>query len=181
MESVRGQLLIAGPGLLDPNFWRTVVLIVEHTDEGAFGLVLNRPSETSVGEAVQELEELVDPEDPLFIGGPVQPSSVIVLGRFEDPSDAALMAFEDVGVMGGGGSIEERSVGMLAGRAFVGHAGWGPGQLEAELERGDWILDPARLSDAFDSDPGDLWSRVLTRKGGSYMLVARMPPDPTVN
>ena len=86
MESVRGQLLLAGPGLLDPNFWRTVVLIVEHTEDGAFGLVLNRPSETSVGEAVQELEELVDLEEPLFIGGPVQPSSVIVLGRFEDPS-----------------------------------------------------------------------------------------------
>jgi putative transcriptional regulator len=130
---------------------------------------------------VQELEELVDPEDPLFIGGPVQPSSVIVLGRFEDPSDAALVAFDDVGVMGGGGSVEERSVGMLAGRAFVGHAGWGPGQLEAELERGDWILEPAQRSDAFDSDPSELWSRVLTRKGGSYMLVARMPPDPTVN
>jgi putative transcriptional regulator len=181
MESVRGQLLIAGPGLLDPNFWRTVVLIVEHTDEGAFGLVLNRPSETSVGEAVQELEELVDPEDPLFIGGPVQPSSVIVLGRFEDPSDAALVAFDDVGVMGGGGSVEERSVGMLAGRAFVGHAGWGPGQLDSELERGDWILEPARVEDAFGTDPDRLWSTVLTRKGGSYALVARMPADPSMN
>jgi putative transcriptional regulator len=175
MDSVRGQLLIAGPGLLDPNFWRTVVLIVEHTDEGAFGLVLNRPSETSVGGAVQELEELVDSDDPLFIGGPVQPSSVIVLGRFEDPSDAALVAFDDVGVLGGGPSIEQ------AGRAYVGHAGWGAGQLDSELERGDWILDPARLADPFDPDPRELWSRVLTRKGGSYALVARMPPDPSVN
>jgi putative transcriptional regulator len=181
MESVRGQLLIAGPGLLDPNFWRTVVLIVEHTDEGAFGLVLNRPSETSVGDAVQELEELVDPGEPLFIGGPVQPSSVIVVGRFEDPSDAALLAFDDVGVLGGGPSMEERSAGLLAGRAYVGHAGWGESQLDSELERGDWILEPARLEDAFDPDPRELWSRVLTRKGGSYALVARMPPDPSLN
>jgi putative transcriptional regulator len=181
MESVRGQLLIAGPGLLDSNFWRTVVLIVEHTDEGAFGLILNRPSETSVGEAVQELDELVDPGDPLFIGGPVQRSSVIVLGRFEDPSDAALVAFDDVGVLGGGPSIEQRSAGLLAGRAYVGHAGWGAGQLDSELERGDWIVEPARLRDAFDPDPRELWSRVLTRKGGSYALVARMPADPSAN
>jgi putative transcriptional regulator len=181
MESVRGQLLIAGPALMDHNFWRTVVLVVEHSEEGAFGLVLNRPSETNVGEAVQELEELVDPGEPLFIGGPVQPSSVIVLGRFEDPSDAALLAFDDVGVLGGGRSIEERSAGLLAGRAFVGHAGWGAGQLDSELERGDWILEPARLQDAFDPDPRELWSRVLTRKGGSFALVARMPPDPSWN
>jgi putative transcriptional regulator len=82
VESAGGQLLIAGPSLIDPNFWRTVVLIVEHSEEGAFGLVLNRPSETLVGEAVPEIEELVDPDEPLYIGGPVQPSGVVVLGRF---------------------------------------------------------------------------------------------------
>ena len=69
MDSARGQLLVAGPALLDPNFWRTVVLVIEHTDEGALGLVLNRPSETTVGEAVSQLDELVDPADQLFIGG----------------------------------------------------------------------------------------------------------------
>src|SRR5438270_1735826 len=100
MDSVRGQLLIAGPGLVDPNFWRTVVLVVEHTEEGALGLVLNRPSETLVGEAVPEIEELIDPGEQLFIGGPVQPSAVIVLAEFEDPTDAALLAFGDVGVLG---------------------------------------------------------------------------------
>src|SRR5437588_10396422 len=100
MESVRGQLLVAGPGLLDPNFWRTVVLIVEHTEDGALGLVLNRRSETTVGEAVPQLEELVDSEEGLFIGGPVQPSAVIVLAEFEDSGDAALIAFDDIGVLG---------------------------------------------------------------------------------
>jgi putative transcriptional regulator len=181
MDSARGQLLIAGPSLLDPNFWRTVVLVIEHTDEGALGLVLNRPSETTVGDAVPQLEELVDLEDQLFIGGPVQPSSVIVLAEFEDPGDAALIAFDDVGVLGAGGSLEEVSAGVRKGRAFVGHAGWGPGQLDAELERGDWILEPAKLQDAFATDPSELWTDVLTRKGGSYALIARMPPDPSVN
>lgn len=172
---------MAGPGLVDPNFWRTVVLIVEHTDEGALGLVLNRPSETSVGEAVPQLAELLDPGERLFIGGPVQPSAVIVLARFEDPTDAALLAFDDVGVLGTGSEPEELSVGVRAGRAFLGHAGWGPGQLDDELERGDWILEPARLEDAFGDEAPALWSEVLTRKGGSYALVARMPADPSMN
>ena len=130
MDSARGQLLLAGPGLVDPNFWRTVVLIVEHSDEGAFGLVLNRPSETTVGDAVPEIEELVDPDEPLYIGGPVQPSGVVVLGQFEDPSDGVLLAFDDVGVLGTGPAPEERTLGLRSGRAFVGHAGWGSGQLD---------------------------------------------------
>ncbi len=181
MDSARGQLLIAGPSLLDPNFWRTVVLIIEHSDEGALGLVLNRPSETTVGDAVPQLVELVDGEEDLFIGGPVQPSSVIVLCEFEDPSDAALLSFDDIGVLGTGDAPEDLTVGVREARAFVGHAGWGPGQLDAELERGDWILEPARRSDAFCETPGELWTEVLTRKGGSYALVARMPPDPSLN
>jgi len=181
MDSVRGQLLVAGPALLDPNFWRTVVLIVEHNEEGALGLVLNRPSETSVGDAVPQLAELLDPAQDLFIGGPVQPSAVIVLAEFEDPTDAALIAFDDVGVLGTGPSEEQLSAGIRAGRAFLGHAGWGPGQLDGELERGDWILEPAKLEDAFSSEARGLWSDVLTRKGGSYALVARMPADPSMN
>lgn len=180
MESTRGQLLIAGPGLLDPNFWRTVVLIVEHSEEGALGLVLNRRSETTVGEAVSQLEQLLELDDPLYIGGPVQPSALIVLGEFEQPSDAALLAFADVGVLASG-APEDSPPELRRGRAFVGHAGWGPGQLDAEIERGDWITEPARPEDAFTSDPGELWEAVLTRKGGSYALVARMPPDPSVN
>lgn len=179
MDSTRGQLLIAGPRLVDPNFWRAVVLIVEHSDEGALGLVLNRPSETTVGEAVSELESL-EMDDPLYIGGPVQPSALIVLAQFETPAEAALIAFDDIGVLASG-APGDPSVGVRQGRAFVGHAGWGPGQLDSELERGDWIAEPARRQDAFTSTPADLWESVLTRKGGSFALVARMPPDPSVN
>lgn len=180
VDSARGQLLIAGPGLLDPNFWRTVVLIVEHSDEGALGLVLNRPSETTVGEAVSELERLLDLDDPLYVGGPVQPSALIVLAEFDTPTEAALIAFDDVGVLANGAQ-EDPALSVRRGRAFVGHAGWGPGQLDDEVERGDWILEPAIRDDAFSGAPLDLWSTVLTRKGGSYALVARMPPDPSVN
>jgi putative transcriptional regulator len=181
MDSLRGQLLVAGPTLLDQNFWRTVVLVVEHTDEGALGLVLNRPSETSVGEAVPQLEELLDPAERLYIGGPVQPSAVIVLAEFEDSTDAALLAFGDVGVLGTGSDDNDAPAGVRSGRAFLGHAGWGPGQLDGEVERGDWILEPAKHKDAFSADAPRLWSEVLTRKGGSYALLARMPADPSMN
>ncbi|MGH2870944.1 MAG: YqgE/AlgH family protein [Solirubrobacteraceae bacterium] len=178
MESAQGQLLIAGPGLLDPNFWRTVVLIVEHSEDGALGLVLNRPSETSVQEAVAEPAQLPDLDDPLYVGGPVQPSALIVLAQFHSRDDAALIAFDDVGVLPAGDGAPAP---VRRGRAFAGHAGWSAGQLDSELERGDWILEPARHDDAFTSEPLQLWESVLTRKGGSYALVARMPADPSVN
>jgi putative transcriptional regulator len=180
-DSTRGQLLVAGPGLLDPNFRRTVVLVVEHSEDGALGLVLNRPSDTTVSEAVPQLEELVELDERLFIGGPVERSAVIVLAEFEDAARAALIAFEDVGVLSTGSSPEVAIAGVRRGRAFVGHSGWGPGQLDSELERGDWILEPAQREDAFSASALDLWTTVLTRKGGSYALVARMPADPSVN
>jgi putative transcriptional regulator len=180
MTLTRGQLLIAGPALLDPNFRRTVVLVIEHSDDGALGLVLNRSSESTVGEVAPELEPVVDPESLIFVGGPVQPSGVIILARFEDPDDSALVSFEDVGVLRADNSLEDPPT-LLGARAFAGHSGWGPGQLDAELEQGDWILEPATAGDAFCADPDVLWSEVLARKGGSYALVARMPPDPSVN
>jgi putative transcriptional regulator len=180
MESTRGQLLIAGPTLRDPNFWRTVVLVVEHSEAGALGLVLNRPSESKVGEAVPQLAELAEHDDVL-VGGPVGQSGVIVLADFEDPEDAAMIAFDNVGVVGGGRSDDEIGVGLRQARVFAGHSGWGPGQLDFELERGDWILEPAQYDDAFTDDPDELWSSVLSRKGGSYALIARMPEDPSMN
>jgi putative transcriptional regulator len=180
VEPVSGQLLIAGPTLLDPNFQRTVVLMIEHGPEGALGLVLNRTSESTVGEAVSELEGLLEPDSPVFVGGPVQPSGLIVLARFLEPDAAALLSFGDVGILRAEASLGDPPD-LLATRAFAGHAGWGPGQLDYEVERGDWILEPASVDDAFTEDPDGLWSDVLARKGGSYALVARMPLDPSVN
>ncbi len=181
VDCVRGQLLIAGPGVQDPSFWRTVVLVIEHSARGALGLVLNRPSDTLVSEAVPELVSLADPGDQILVGGPVGQSSVIVLADFEDPGEAALIAFDSVGVLAGGGTAALAGVTLRRTRVFAGHSGWGPGQLDGELERGDWILEPARHGDAFAERPSELWSAVLSRKGGSYALVARMPNDPSQN
>jgi putative transcriptional regulator len=181
MESLRGQLLIAGPTLVDPNFSRTVVLVLEHSDEGAMGLVLNRPVDATVEEAAPELDGVVNGDEPIFQGGPVQPSGVIVLAEFADPEDAAMLVVGHVGPLAASADLEAVQVVDGRARAFAGHAGWGAGQLEDELEREDWFVEPALVDDAFVADPEVLWAAVLERKGGRYALVARMPEDPRVN
>ena len=146
MDSVRGQLLIAGPALLDPNFWRTVVLVVEHNDEARSGWCsTGRRKRGRRGRPAAR--ELLDPTERLFIGGPVQPSAVIVLAEFEEPTDAALLAFDDVGVLGDRLPAEELAAGV-AGRAFVGHAGWGPGSSTASSSAATGSSSP-RSRDAF--------------------------------
>ena len=174
MDSVRGKLLIASPGLTD-FFRRTVVLVLEHNEEGAVGVVLNRPSETPVDEAVPELPVLVDPGEVVHLGGPVGPDSVILLARFENPDEAASIVLDDLGVV----DPAVDSPDLRAVRVYAGHAGWAPGQLDDELESEAWIVEPAHADDPFDE--GDLWSDVLDRKGGGYTLLARMPEDPSLN
>jgi putative transcriptional regulator len=180
VESLQGQLLIASPSLLDPNFKRTVVLVTEHSEEGAAGLVLNRPSPVAVAEVVPALEPLVDDGEQVWVGGPVQTDAVLVLGEFADPDDAAVPLFGALGFP----SLEEPeavAVQTTRRRVFAGYAGWGAGQLEGELERDDWILEPAAPDDPFTEAPDALWADVLRRKGGVYELVARMPEDPSLN
>jgi len=180
VESLRGHLLVASPALLDPNFRRTVVLVTEHTDDGAAGLVLNRPSLVGVSAAVPQLEELVEEDEQVWMGGPVQPEAVLVLGEFLDPDEAAVPLFESLGFP----SLDEPEEIVPATtrrRVFAGYAGWGAGQLEEEVANEDWILEPALADDAFTDEPEELWRDVLRRKGGIYELVARMPDDPSLN
>ena len=180
MDTLEGQLLIASPALLDPNFRRAVVLITEHTDEGAAGLVLNRPSPSSVSELVPELEPLVEDEEQVWLGGPVQPNAVLVLGEFLDPDDAAVPLFGSLGFPALD-DPEDVVPATTRRRVFAGYAGWGAGQLENELGREDWIIEEAQNDDAFTESPENLWSEVLRRKGGIFELVARIPDDPSVN
>lgn len=180
MESLRGHLLIAGPSLLDPNFWRTVVLVGEHSEEGALGVVLNRSSETPVEEALPELTLLAEDLGAVHVGGPVQPSAVVVLADFVDPDAAETLVLDSVGFLPS--EVEPDTLGELRrARVYAGYAGWGPGQLDGELEEGSWIVEPARPEDVFTDDPESLWSDVLRRKGGPFAVLAAMPPDPSLN
>jgi len=179
VDSLRGQLLIAGPGLFDPNFRRTVVLIGEHNEEGALGVVINRPSPVRIDEAVAILSSLTGPEDRLFVGGPVQPQGAVILAEFEHPELAGILVFASIGFLVG--DLPNTAEGIRRARVFAGYAGWGAGQLEAEVEAGGWIVEPALAEDVFANDPEGLWSAVLRRKGGRYRLMSLMPFDPSMN
>jgi putative transcriptional regulator len=180
VDSLRGHLLVASPGLLDPTFRRAVVLVTEHTEEGAAGLVLNRPSPVEVATVVPALEPVVEEGEQVWVGGPVQPEAVLVLGEFVDPEDAAVPLFGPLGFP----SLEEPDEIVpltTRRRVFAGYSGWDAGQLEDEVAQDDWILEPAHPDDAFTDTPDALWSDILRRKGGVYELVARLPEDPSVN
>lgn len=172
---------MASPALLDPNFRRTVVLIAEHDESGAMGVVLNRLTELAVGDAAPVLGDIVDRDALVYEGGPVQPTGVMILAQFHDPSSAAVPVFDDVGFVSAEADFEALAEGIRRARVFAGLAGWGPGQLESELERDDWILESALAGDVFSDEPDALWGAVLERKGGSFALLARMPLDPSLN
>ncbi len=180
-ESLAGQLLLASPSLLDPNFARTVVLVGVHSDDGAMGVVLNRPSEVTIGDAAPLLGDAVGELEPVFVGGPVQSTSIVFLAEFLDPEPAGLLVLGRIGFPAPDAGIEDLVRSTARRRVFAGYAGWGAGQLEAEFAGGDWIAHAAEPQDIFSDAPEDLWSTVLTRKGGSYALIARMPLDPSVN
>jgi putative transcriptional regulator len=173
-ESFRGQLLIAAPSLFD-YFRRTVVLVVEHSPEGALGLVLNRASEARVAEVVPALSELTSDQELVRLGGPVAPESVIALGDFEEPLEAGSQVVESLGVV----DPDRPRPSLRDLRVYAGHAGWAPGQLDGEVQQGAWIVEPAKPDDPFHD--GDLWSDVLQRKGGNYRVLATMPADPSLN
>jgi putative transcriptional regulator len=182
MESLRGKLIIAAPTLLDPNFARSVVLIAEHTEEGAMGLVLNRPATTLVDEAVPDLAWLAEEEERVWVGGPVAETAVIVLAEWDEPALAGAIVSGDLGFVGADADQPEQLDGAIRrARVFAGHAGWGPGQLEEELAEEAWIVEPPKRDEIFTDDAEALWAAVLRRKGSRYALLSTMPPDPSVN
>jgi putative transcriptional regulator len=173
-QTLSGHLLIAAPSLFD-YFRRTVVLVIEHTEEGAMGVVLNRESETRVADAVPQLAELAGQDDLVRIGGPVAPQSVVALGEFGDPSEAGKHVVGQLGTL----DPESPNDSLARLRVYAGYAGWGAGQLDDELAQDAWLVTPAEEGDPFSDE--DIWSRALERRGGAYRLLATMPPDPSQN
>ena len=183
-EARAGMLLVATPALLDPNFVDTVVLLLDVDDEGALGVVLNRPSGVRVSEVLEGWGEVVVEPGVLFQGGPVALDSA--LGIVTVPGDS----HEPLGVrrLFGGLGLVDLDVpppvvaAEIAGmRIFAGYAGWSAGQLEGEIEAGGWYVVDAEARDAFTPEPAVLWSSVLRRQRGNLALVATFPEDPTMN
>ncbi len=180
MDTLKGQLLIAGAGIFGAVFRQTVVLVVEHGDQSALGFVVNRPSEMIAAEAAEELARLPLPDPRIYHGGPVQPGAVAILGEFEQGDFAGNLIFGSIGMLGMGpdGIVTD---GVTRAKVFSGYAGWGPGQLENELEEGAWVIEDARVEDVFTRDPEHLWRDVLRRKGGEFVMLSTMSADPTAN
>lgn len=180
MENLKGQLLVSSGGLYDRNFRHTVVLIGEHGEWGAVGVVLNRALTQRVGDVAPLLAGLPGTDGALFEGGPVEPRQVALLVEVSTPDILDVPVFGAIGFLTGDVPAEVQPL-VRRARVYIGHAGWGPGQLEAELESGAWIVEPARAEDVFTDEPAALWRRVLERKGPPFSSMARIPFDPTTN
>lgn len=182
MESTRGKLLVAAPSLSDPNFRQTVLMMLEHSGEGALGVVLNRPSELTVSSAIGDWATTVSKPRVVFVGGPVSQSSVIAL---------ASVALDDADenwsqVMGRIGTVDlEREPGDIGGldevRIFAGYAAWAPGQLEAELAEDAWFVLELDGSDPFSEEPQELWWQVFARQQGDLRQLRLYPRNPADN
>ena len=190
-ESLKGRLLVATPELVDPNFFRNVVLMLEHTPDGAVGVVLNRPTETGLGEAAADWEgwdQLAAPPAVVFLGGPVSQTAVICVARRsgdgpapEPDEEAGAAGFQPVVGPLCVADLRRPPDSVDAVRIFAGYSGWGGGQLEGELATGAWFVLNAVPDDALGDQPDELWAQVLRRQGGRLALFAACPPDPTLN
>jgi putative transcriptional regulator len=184
-----GRLLVATPVLGDPNFRRTVVLVVEHDPgEGTLGVVLNRPTEVPVGQVLEPWTDLATGPAVVFTGGPVSPTSALALALVSGNGEPLGWRGLDSGPeMSRIGLVDlEAPPEVLAAeirslRVFAGYAGWGSGQLEDEIEEGAWYVLPGQPGDPFMADPQQLWPEVLRRQGGELALVATFPDDPRLN
>ncbi|REK23311.1 MAG: DUF179 domain-containing protein [Actinobacteria bacterium] len=172
--SNRGRLLVASPLLVEPTFYRTVILLLEDNDEGAFGIILNRASNETVAEHLPEWADLAVEPGLIHVGGPVEPAVGLALAPSHPGVEPVVPGLSLV-------DLEQEPVsGIGSIRVYSGYSGWAPGQLDEELEEGAWYVVPAAPDDPFD-DPNGQWARILKRQPGKLAMVASFPDDPALN
>ena len=184
MDSLTGKLLIASRSLRDPNFFRAVVLIIRHGDDGALGLVINRPSGNKAAQALQKHLKLPHPEQAVFYGGPVEPTALflvhdaggeesweVVEGLYVGTSPQAYQFVVQTAETGND----------VASRVYVGCAGWAPDQLESELFRNDWYVQDATREIVLSADPYALWQDTLASALAEHRLLRHIVPNPELN
>jgi putative transcriptional regulator len=184
MDPAPGTLLVASPALSDPSFARTIVLLLDAGEDGALGVVLNRPTELGVAEVLSPWAGVVTGPDVLFQGGPVETDSALAIahvsGEEADPVGWRRV-FASTGLVDLDAPVELLQGAVSALRIYAGYAGWSAGQLEDEIAEGAWFVVPAEEQDAFGTDPGGLWAAVLRRQGGRLAMMATMPAEPNLN
>lgn len=184
MEVAAGRLLISSPLLGDPNFARSIVLLLNADDDGSLGVILNRPSTMPVGEVLAPWADIVRGPEVLFRGGPVETDAALAIARIDGTGEDLVgwrPLFDRTGLVDLDTPVELVEGGLADMRIYAGYAGWSAGQLEAEIESGAWIVVPAEPGDLFAPDPARLWGQVLRRQPGEVAMLATMPADPTQN
>jgi putative transcriptional regulator len=183
MEPATGSLLIAAPTMADPNFARSIVLLLDAGESGALGVVLNRPTELEVADVLEPWADLVVGPGVLFQGGPVETDAALAVAAVTADDDPVgwRRVFGSTGLVDLDAPVEILASAVSSLRIFAGYAGWGAGQLEAEIEEGAWYVVPAEPQDPFLDDPERLWARVLRRQGGQLAMLATMPAEPGLN
>lgn len=179
----KGRLLLATPPLADPNFDHTVIYVVEHHDEGALGLIINRPSAEQLADPLDRWNDLLSEPAEVFAGGPVETEALIALARVDGNYDADHLSIVNGDIASANLAIDPQ---LVAGsisqlRVFRGYAGWSPGQLEDEIDMGSWMVLDTEASDLFDDEPRDLWRSVLRRQPGRLAWLAEVPDDLSAN
>lgn len=183
MEPVAGSLLVAAPTMADPNFARTIVLLLDASESGALGVVLNRPTELEVVDVLEPWADLVVGPGVLFQGGPVETDAALAVATVTADDDPVgwRRVYGSTGLVDLDAPVEILASAVSSLRIFAGYAGWGSGQLEAEIAEGAWYVVPAEVQDPFLVEPERLWSQVLRRQGGQLAMLATMPSEPGLN
>ncbi|HKE71893.1 MAG TPA: YqgE/AlgH family protein [Nocardioidaceae bacterium] len=185
IASYSGRLLVASPTLRDPNFARTVVLILDHDHTGTLGVVLNRPLEVEVRDVLPDWTGDVSAPSSLFGGGPVATDSALAIGVLTPSADEAPLGWRAmygrVGLVDLDTPVEVLTGALTGLRIFAGYAGWSPGQLEDEIAEGSWLVVDGVDDDLTTEAPVGLWSQVLRRQPGNIRLLATCPEDPSQN
>jgi putative transcriptional regulator len=193
--TLTGRLLVATPALGDSHFERSVVLVLDHDEDGALGVVINRPTPVDVAEVLPVWQPFATEPGVLFHGGPVALDSALGLALVPDPNEEEPLGWRRVvgrlGLVDLDVPPEVLAAEVTDLRIFAGYSGWDAGQLEDELAQGAWYVVSARLGDgadgafgpgdAFSEAPEDLWRTVLRRQGGDLALVSTYLDDPSLN
>ncbi len=183
MDSLRGRLLVATPAIGDGPFRRSVVLVLDHDDDGALGVILNHPMEADLEDVLPDWAAVVDAPDCLFEGGPVATDAALAVGVRPEagaPPEGWRPMTGRVGLVDLDGPLPQE--GQLRGlRVFAGYAGWDPAQLESELEEGSWVVVDALDEDLLSPVPDRLWHDVLIRQVDDLRFWATFPDEPADN
>ena len=181
----KGRLLVATPPLSDPHFDRSVVFVLEHHDDGAIGVILNRPTTEALDGPLDRWIDLQQAPSSVFEGGPVERNALIGLAQLRDavaePSEFVTQITGSIASADLSADPALVAAAVSSVRVFRGYAGWGAGQLDDEIDEGAWLVLDAESDDVFASRPDELWHDVLRRQPGRLAWLALAPDDLSLN